>query len=58
MKVRRRTTALIAIAALLFLSVCGLVAWRVERALNASRRTTAQMGLLTVEERTLGGAPR
>jgi hypothetical protein len=57
MKLRRRTIAVVSIAALLSLAVCGIVAWRVERTLSASRRWAAQVGLLAVEERTLGVLP-
>jgi ligand-binding sensor domain-containing protein len=57
MKLRRRTMAVVAVAALLSLAVCGIVAWRVERALSASRRDAAQKELLGVEERTLGAQP-
>ncbi|MGA2348823.1 MAG: hypothetical protein ABSF70_00205 [Terracidiphilus sp.] len=57
MKLRRRSSAAVAIAALLSLTVCGIVAWRVERALNASRREAVQLGLMIVEERTLGRQP-
>ncbi|MGA3010430.1 MAG: hypothetical protein ABSD72_09225 [Terracidiphilus sp.] len=57
MKLRRRTMSVVAVAALLFLAVCGIVAWRVEHALSASRRDAAQKELLAVEVRTLGAQP-
>jgi ligand-binding sensor domain-containing protein len=57
MKLGRRTTTAVAVAALLLLAVCGVVAWRVERALVASRSDVAQKELLGVEERTLGAQP-
>ena len=57
MKLRRRTIAVVAVAALLSLAVCGIVAWRVESALSTSRRDAAQKELLAVEERTLGAQP-
>lgn len=58
MKLRRRTAAVIAIAAaLVCLAVAGVVAWRVERALQGSERDTAQRELLGVEVRTLGAQP-
>jgi ligand-binding sensor domain-containing protein len=57
MKLRRRTIAGFSIAAFLSLAVCGIVAWRVERALNLSRREAAQNGLLAVVEGPLGALP-
>ena len=44
-------------AALLSLTLGGLVVWRVERALIASRSGAAQKELLAVEVRTLGAQP-
>jgi ligand-binding sensor domain-containing protein len=57
MKLRRRTIAGLLIVAVLSLAVCGIVVWRVERALKASWRETTLTGLLAVEERTLGAKP-
>jgi len=57
MKLGRRTIAVTAVVALVFLAVGGIVVWRVERALSASRNNTAQEALLGVEERMLGVQP-
>jgi ligand-binding sensor domain-containing protein len=55
MKLKRRTVAVLAIAAvLLFLATSGAVIWRVENALRNSQRDVAQMELLGVEVRALG----
>ncbi|MGD0546648.1 MAG: hypothetical protein ABR991_02330 [Terracidiphilus sp.] len=58
MKLERRTWAVIAVAAaLLSLTIGGLVVWRVERALSASRGGAAAKELLAVEARSLGAQP-
>ena len=58
MNVKTRRVAVVGIAvALVSLAVLGVVAWRVERALNASKRDAAQKELLGVEERVLGAQP-
>jgi hypothetical protein len=58
MKLNRRQVAAIAIvAALVCLTVCGAVIWRVERTLSASRRDAAQGELLGLEAHTLGAQP-
>ena len=58
MKLQRRRVAVVAIAAaLVCLAVCGVVVWRVERALSASKREAAQKELLAVEVRMLGAQP-
>ncbi|MGA3344302.1 MAG: hypothetical protein ABSC76_05450 [Terracidiphilus sp.] len=58
MKLQRRRVAVVAIAAaFVCLAVSGVVVWRVERALGASRREAAQRELLGVDERVLGRQP-
>ena len=57
MKLQRRTIFLVAAAALLALTMAGVVVWRVERALSAGRREAAAKELLGVEERTVGTQP-
>ncbi|HEY1257202.1 MAG TPA: hypothetical protein VGF01_20720, partial [Terracidiphilus sp.] len=57
MKLQRRTIFLVAAAALLALTMAGVVVWRVERALSAGRREAAAKELLPVEERTVGLQP-
>jgi len=54
---RRRVAALAIVAALVCLSVCGIVVWRVEKALGSSRREAAERELLGFEVRTLGAQP-
>jgi len=49
--------ALAIVAALVCLSVCGIVVWRVEKALGSSRREAAERELLGFEVRTLGAQP-
>jgi hypothetical protein len=48
---------MVAAAALLALTVAGVVVWRVERALGVGRREAAAMELLAMEERTVGAQP-
>ncbi len=48
---------MVAAAALLALTMAGVVVWRVERALGAGRRAAAAKELLAVEERTVGLQP-
>jgi len=58
MKLNRRQVAALAIgSALVCLTVCGAVIWRVESALNSSRRDAAQGELLGFEAHTLGAQP-
>lgn len=58
MKLKRRTVAVVAIAAgLLCLAVGGVVVWRVERALGDSKRELAQAQELGVEVRALAEQP-
>lgn len=58
MKLRRRKAAVIAVAAaLVCVAVCGVVAWRVQRALRGSERYAAQRDLLGVAMRTVGAQP-
>ena len=45
------------VAALVCLTVCGIVVWRVEKALGSSRRDAAERELLGFEVRTLGAQP-
>jgi hypothetical protein len=45
------------VAALVCLTVCGIVIWRVEKALGSSRREAAARELLGFEVRTLGAQP-
>jgi ligand-binding sensor domain-containing protein len=54
---RRRVAALAIVAALVCLTVCGIVVWRVEKALGSSRREAAERELLGFEVRTLGAQP-
>jgi ligand-binding sensor domain-containing protein len=54
---RRQVAALAIVAALVCLTVCGAVIWRVERALSSSRRDAAQGELLGFEAHTLGVQP-
>jgi ligand-binding sensor domain-containing protein len=54
---RRRVAALAIVAALVCLTVCGIVIWRVEKALGSSRREAAERELLAFEVRTLGAQP-
>src|ERR1035438_660327 len=54
---RRRVAALAIVAAVVCLTVCGAVIWRVERALSSSRRDAAQGELLGFEAHTLGAQP-
>ncbi len=54
---RRRVAALAIVAALVCLAVSGFVIWRVERALEASRREAAQRELLSFEALTLSAQP-
>ncbi len=57
MKLQRRTIYWVAAAALLALTMAGVVVGRVERALGAGRREAAAKELLAVEERTVGLQP-
>jgi ligand-binding sensor domain-containing protein len=55
MKLKRRTMAVVAIAAaLMCLAIAGVVVWRVEGALGSSRRQAAERDQLAVEVRLLG----
>ncbi len=58
MKLQRRTVAVLAIAtSAMCLGAAGVVMWRVENALNNSRRLTAASELLGVESRHVGSQP-
>ena len=58
MKLQRRTVAVVAVAAVsLGLAVCGVVVWRVEKAVGDSRRRAVQQRLLELKVRTLGRQP-
>jgi hypothetical protein len=58
MKLQRRTVTVLAIAAaLLCLSIAGVVFLRVEGALDRSRKQATERELLDVEVGTLGGQP-
>jgi len=58
MKPQRRRMAILAIAATgVCIAVCGVVVWRVERAVRSTERDVAQRELLGVEVRTLGTQP-
>ena len=54
---RRQVAALAIVAALVCLTVCGAIIWRVERALSSSRRDAVQGELLGFEAHTLGAQP-
>ncbi|MGO9316925.1 MAG: hypothetical protein ACLPXT_02015 [Terracidiphilus sp.] len=54
---RRRVAALAIVAALVCLTVCGIVVWRVEKALGSSRREAAERELLGFQAQPLGAQP-
>src|ERR1039458_482030 len=54
---QRRVAAFAIVAALVCLAVFGVVIWRVESALDSSKRDAAKQELLDFEVRTLGAQP-
>src|ERR1035437_10163502 len=54
---RRRVAALAIVAAIVCVSVCTIVIWRVERVMDSSRREAAQGELLSFQAFTLGAQP-
>src|ERR1035437_8856530 len=57
MKNKRRVAALAIVTAIVCVSVCTIVIWRVERALDTSRREAAQGELLSFQALALGAQP-
>jgi ligand-binding sensor domain-containing protein len=57
MKINRRVAAIAIVAAIVCMSVATLVIWRVESALNSSKRDAAQSELLGFEAFTLSAQP-
>src|ERR1035437_2058624 len=54
---RRRVAALAIVAAIVCVSVCTIVIWRVERGMDSSRREAGQGELLSFQAFTLGAQP-